>query len=79
MFEIHEKGGVDLQKLVIGKPTRGQAASGYVSASLIAKCVEQAENKGWKAGVMTWQWPDSDAQWWKTIRGKAFPATKKKE
>ena len=52
MFEI-QKNGVDLKKLVIGKPgSAADATNGFMSAATLATCVKQAKAKGWNAGLM---------------------------
>ncbi|KAM5540642.1 hypothetical protein V8D89_005673 [Ganoderma adspersum] len=73
IFEIHTA-GVDLNKLVIGKPAlaAGDANNGYISPATLATCVATAKKSGWNAGVMVWQFPDADAAWIKTVRSKAF-------
>ena len=56
MFEI-QNSGVDINKLVIGKPgspvdeTRG----GYIDPATLSTCIQQAVQGGWKAGVMSYQ------------------------
>ncbi|KAI0029952.1 glycoside hydrolase family 18 protein [Vararia minispora EC-137] len=74
VFEIAAN-GVSLSKLVIGKPAAaGDAPSGgYMDPATIATCVSQAKASGWNAGVMAWEYPDSDASWIATVRGSAFP------
>ncbi|KAF8966247.1 hypothetical protein BDZ97DRAFT_1756668 [Flammula alnicola] len=49
------------------------ASNGYIAPSDLATCVSQAKGKGWKAGVMVWEYPDAAASWIKTVRGSAFP------
>nr|XP_019043356.1 hypothetical protein I302_07931 [Kwoniella bestiolae CBS 10118]OCF22286.1 hypothetical protein I302_07931 [Kwoniella bestiolae CBS 10118] len=57
VFEINSSAGLPLDKIVIGKPLdEGAAANGFIDASLLAKCVSQAQAKGWNAGVMFWEW-----------------------
>lgn len=47
VFEINAN-GVDLNKIVIGKPaSQGDAGSGYMSPITLAGCVSTAMNKGW--------------------------------
>ena len=49
MFEIANN-GVDLSKLVIGKPaTASDATNGYMNASMLATCLETAKKSGWGA------------------------------
>ncbi|EIW78988.1 glycoside hydrolase family 18 protein [Coniophora puteana RWD-64-598 SS2] len=67
--------GVAADKLVIGKPATSADApqGGYMSASDLASCLQQATAKNWNAGVSVWQYPDADAAWIKTVRSLAFP------
>ena len=50
LFEIHAS-GVDLAKLVIGKPalSAGDANNGYIDPSTLAGCLATAKNGGWSA------------------------------
>ncbi len=49
MFEIANN-GVDLSKLVIGKPaTASDATNGHMNASMLATCLETAKKSGWGA------------------------------
>ena len=56
VFQI-QSSGVDINKLVIGKPgipsdvTRG----GYIAPATLNTCIQQAVQRGWNAGVMSWQ------------------------
>ena len=54
IFEI-KAAGVSLNKIVMGKPATPGDASGFISPSTLATCVQQAKNAGWSAGVMVWQ------------------------
>ncbi|EPQ57162.1 glycoside hydrolase [Gloeophyllum trabeum ATCC 11539] len=72
LFQIAAS-GVDLNKLVIGKPAQGDANNGFMDPALLATCVSQAKAKGWNAGVMVWEFPDAASAWIKTVRGTAFP------
>ncbi|EIW78962.1 glycoside hydrolase family 18 protein [Coniophora puteana RWD-64-598 SS2] len=67
--------GVTADKLVIGKPgtTADETDGGYMSASDLASCLQQATAKNWNAGVSIWQYPDAGAAWIKTVRSLAFP------
>ncbi|KAH9940901.1 glycoside hydrolase family 18 protein [Epithele typhae] len=66
--------GVPMEKLVIGKPaTTGDANNGYIAPSTLATCVQQAKNKGWTGGVMTWQYPDAGTAWITTVRSLSWP------
>jgi len=73
VFEISAN-GVPLNKLVIGKPAVAANApsGGYVDPATLSTCVSQAAAKGWKAGVMNWEYPDGDAAWISTVRGTTF-------
>jgi len=47
LFQIAAS-GIDLSKLVIGKPATGSdAVNGFVTTSTLAQCVQQAKNQGW--------------------------------
>lgn len=47
VFEISAN-GVDLNKIVIGKPAiNSDASNGYMSPSSLASCLVTATNKGW--------------------------------
>ncbi|KAL5483523.1 hypothetical protein ACEPAI_8755 [Sanghuangporus weigelae] len=73
LFQIAAN-GVDLNKLVIGKPaTSADASNGFIDPSTLAGCVAQARNRGWDAGVMVWEFPDAAADWIATVRSQAFP------
>ncbi|OCB91529.1 glycoside hydrolase [Sanghuangporus baumii] len=73
LFQIAAN-GVDLDKLVIGKPaTSGDASNGFIDPETLAGCVSQAKGQGWDAGVMVWEFPDAAADWIATVRSQAFP------
>ncbi|PFH50186.1 glycoside hydrolase family 18 protein [Amanita thiersii Skay4041] len=73
VFEINAN-GVDLSKIVIGKPaTKQDATTGYMDPSTLAGCVKQAKAKNWDAGVMSWQYPRADNDWFKTVRSQSWP------
>ncbi|KAL5482438.1 hypothetical protein ACEPAI_9032 [Sanghuangporus weigelae] len=73
VFEI-SKSGVDLNKIVIGKPgIASDADDGYMEPKTLATCLSQAKQKGWNAGAMVWEYPHADSQWIKDARGDAFP------
>lgn len=66
--------GVDLNKIVIGKPgIASDASDGFLSTSTLASCVKQAQAKGWNAGVMSWEYPHADTKWATAVRGTVFP------
>lgn len=55
VFEIAAN-GVDLNKLVIGKPgAAADATNGFIDPATLGTCVDQAKAKGWSAGVMAFQ------------------------
>jgi hypothetical protein len=69
--EIHNKTGVAMDKLVIGKPARYPdvfKGEGYMSPADEAACLERAQKEvGWGAGGMFWEFhgsvvPQSDLQ-----------------
>ncbi|OCH87393.1 glycoside hydrolase family 18 protein [Obba rivulosa] len=73
LFQISAS-GVTLDKLVIGKPANtGDASTGFIAASTLAGCVEQAKNQGWDAGVMVWEYPDAASSWISTVRSESWP------
>jgi chitinase len=75
VFEIHAS-GVDLNKLVVGKPAgQSDATNGFMDSKTLAGCVADAKGKGWNAGAMVWQYPNAKADWAQTVRGSAFPAS----
>ncbi|GJJ10262.1 hypothetical protein Clacol_004488 [Clathrus columnatus] len=47
--------------------------NGFIDPATLATCVNQAKALGWRAGVMTWEFPDADNTWIKTVREQAFP------
>ena len=69
VFEI-QKSGVDINKLVIGKPGSlndvGEAqrsiGGGFMDPATLGTCVQQAVSQGWKAGVMSFQVSSGDAR-----------------
>jgi len=75
VFEIN-KSGVPLDKIVIGKPANqaDQTNGGFMSTGDLASCIATAKDKGWNAGVMTWEYPSADSQWIKAVRAQAFAA-----
>lgn len=58
--EIHNKTGLALEKLVIGKPARQSdvyKSEGYMTPDDEAACLERAKNEvGWSAGGMFWEY-----------------------
>ncbi len=63
VFNI-QKSGVDVNKLVIGKPgglddvseaQQAAAGGGFIDPATLGTCIQQAVSKGWKAGVMSFQ------------------------
>ncbi|KAF8588809.1 glycoside hydrolase family 18 protein [Ramaria rubella] len=72
LFQISAN-GVDLNKLVIGKPAfPGDANNGYMQPTLLAGCLNQARAEGWSGGVMVWEYPDANAEWIQMARAQAF-------
>ncbi|KZV72386.1 glycoside hydrolase family 18 protein [Peniophora sp. CONT] len=66
--------GVDINKIVIGKPgIASDASDGFLSTTQLASCVKQAQAKGWNAGVMSWEYPHADTKWATAVRGTVFP------
>lgn len=48
--------GIPQSMLVIGKPaTVADAKPGYMNTTYLGQCVNEAKQKGWNAGVMTWE------------------------
>ncbi|KAJ6487118.1 glycoside hydrolase [Mycena vitilis] len=73
VFEIAAN-GVDLNKLVIGKPaTTADATNGYMDPATLSTCLAQAKAQGWSAGAMTWQYPNAEAAWIAEVRAGSFP------
>ncbi|KAI5122931.1 hypothetical protein M0805_007609 [Coniferiporia weirii] len=73
VFEIAAS-GVELNKLVIGKPaTAKDASNGFIDTTTLATCLSQAKQKNWNAGAMVWEYPDANAAWIKTVRSQSFP------
>ena len=55
LFEI-VKSGVDINKLVIGKPgASSDADSGFIDPETLGACIRQAVQQGWNAGVMAFE------------------------
>ncbi|KAG5640864.1 hypothetical protein DXG03_006806, partial [Asterophora parasitica] len=52
VFQIN-KNGIPLSKIVIGKPTAGDASNGYIDPNTLAGCVGQAKNQGWILARLT--------------------------
>lgn len=74
IFSI-QKSGVDVNKLVIGKPgtTADITNGGFIDPATLNQCVQTAIAGGWLAGVMAFQFPHADTTWVKTVQGTAFP------
>ncbi|KAJ6456296.1 glycoside hydrolase family 18 protein [Mycena vitilis] len=73
LFEIAAS-GVDLNKLVIGKPAiAADSTSGYMDPATLSTCLAQAKAQGWSAGAMTWQYPDGATDWITEVRSGSFP------
>ncbi|KAH8922440.1 glycoside hydrolase family 18 protein [Atractiella rhizophila] len=69
IFEMAAR-GIDLNKLVLGKPaSTGSASSGYVSPDVLSGCVAEAKASGYSAGLMVWQYPDQPVGYVNTVWG----------
>ncbi|PRP89490.1 hypothetical protein PROFUN_01353 [Planoprotostelium fungivorum] len=68
LFEI-AAAGVKLDKIVIGKPIgrAGVVNTGFMEVNDIATCVRQAVSKGWKGGVMGWEFKLDNNNWSNTL------------
>ncbi|KZP01089.1 carbohydrate-binding module family 5 protein [Calocera viscosa TUFC12733] len=76
LFQISSSGGVDLNKLIIGKPANtADASNGYMDTTTLAGCVQQAQAQGWSGGVMTWEYPDAASPWIEAVRADSWPVT----
>ncbi|KAI0659627.1 glycoside hydrolase [Cubamyces menziesii] len=75
IFEI-QKNGVDVNKLVIGKPgtTADITNGGFIDPATLGTCVQQAVQGGWNAGVMAFQFPHADTNWITAVKGSSFAA-----
>ncbi|KAK0488965.1 glycoside hydrolase [Armillaria novae-zelandiae] len=71
LFQIADN-GVDLSKLVIGKPaTASDASNGYMDPDTLATCLGTAKDRGWDGGAMVWQYPHGDESWIASVRDKS--------
>ncbi|TBU33675.1 glycoside hydrolase [Dichomitus squalens] len=67
-------GGIPASKLVIGKfATVSNTTTGFMDPKTLGECVSSAEQQGWSAGIMAFEYPDADASWIAAARGSAFP------
>jgi len=77
VFEIADpkNAGVDLNKIVIGKPAiPADATNGFLNLTTLSTCLSQAKAKSWKGGAFLWEYhPDSSVPAIKTIRIQSFP------
>ncbi|KAI9638613.1 glycoside hydrolase family 18 protein [Dioszegia hungarica] len=79
VFEIHTKGGISLDKLVVGKPmsAKYQISSGLMDFATLGSCVKAAKAKQWTGGVMLWQMDPADlpaiTTTFTAIRGDSWP------
>ncbi|RDX47627.1 chitinase [Lentinus brumalis] len=72
IFEI-VKSGVDISKLVIGKPgASSDADSGFIDPETWGTCIQQAVQQGWNAGVMAFEFPGANADWITAVKGASF-------
>ncbi|KAI0632975.1 chitinase, partial [Trametes polyzona] len=75
IFSI-QKSGVDVNKLVIGKPgTQADITNGgFIEPATLGTCVQQAVAGGWNAGVMAFQFPHANTAWLSAVKGSSFTA-----
>ncbi|TFK92139.1 glycoside hydrolase family 18 protein [Polyporus arcularius HHB13444] len=80
VFNI-QKSGVDVNKLVIGKPgglddvseaQQAAAGGGFIDPATLGTCIQQAVSNGWKAGVMSFQFPNANTTWLSSVKGNSF-------
>ena len=67
--------GFELNKLVIGKPggpSDANKGDGFIDPATLGQCVDQAAAKGWKSGIMSFQFPNANAAWIKAAKGTTF-------
>lgn len=69
-----QKSGVDVNKLVIGKPgtTDDITNGGFIDPATLGTCIQQAVAGGWNAGVMAFQFPHADTAWLSAVKGSSF-------
>jgi len=69
LFEI-EANGVSPNKLIVGKPgNTGDATNGYMTPAALETCITEAKDRGWKGGLMVWEYPDQAAGYIETVWG----------
>ncbi|KAM0752715.1 glycoside hydrolase [Meredithblackwellia eburnea MCA 4105] len=71
LYEIAAN-GVDINKLLIGKPSTAADATngGFMTPADLAPCVSQAKkDKNWNAGLMLWEYGDQPDNYVKTAWG----------
>ncbi|KAJ7137621.1 glycoside hydrolase family 18 protein, partial [Mycena crocata] len=74
VFEINTKGQVPLEKIVIGKPaTEPDAASGFMNATYLSTCAQEAAQQNWTGGLMFWKYSDAAPGIMQEARQLAFP------
>ncbi|KIK54156.1 glycoside hydrolase family 18 protein [Collybiopsis luxurians FD-317 M1] len=73
VFEIGAA-GIPLNKIVIGKPgATSDASNGYIDPLHLRNAWQRLRaSNGVNAGVMSWQYPNANAQWISTVKGSAF-------
>eukprot|EP00026_Physarum_polycephalum_P009284 Phypoly_transcript_09402.p1 GENE.Phypoly_transcript_09402~~Phypoly_transcript_09402.p1 ORF type:complete len:269 (+),score=49.09 Phypoly_transcript_09402:478-1284(+) len=55
------RGGIPLNKIVVGKPVNSDDANGYVAPGTLHSYFTQAQSQyGWNGGVMGWVWHDQN-------------------
>jgi len=47
--------------------------NGFVETNTLASCMARAQQNGWNAGVMVWEYPDANSEWIQTVRQFAWP------
>ncbi|KAJ7469346.1 glycoside hydrolase family 18 protein [Mycena galericulata] len=74
LFEIHNDGQIPLDKIVMGKPaTSADADAGYMNATYLNTCVQQASQKNWNGGIMLWKYSSAASKIMQEARKVAFP------
>ena len=58
---------------VVGKPGGpNDAGDGYMAPDALGACVADAVSKGWKGGIMSWEYPRADSAWIAAAKGGAL-------
>lgn len=58
ILELNSTRGVDLSKLVLGKPIEASevVSGGFMNMSDLATCVAEGKKAGWSGSLMFWEW-----------------------